>query len=137
MDPASLTASIIAILQLTATVLSYLNDVKNASKDRRTCAVEASQVYALLTDLMYQVEEANPVDPWFCSLRKLGAQNGALDQFKSALEDLASKVAPGHGIRKIGRALVWKFSQEEISSIISRIERVKTLVQIALQKDQL
>ncbi len=137
MDPVSLTASIVAILQLTATVLSYLNDVKNASTDRRTGAVEASQVYALLTDLKYQVEEANSVDPWFCSVRKLGVQNGALDQFKSALEDLASKVAPGHGIRKIGRALVWKFSKEEIGSIIFRIERVKTLVQIALQKDQL
>jgi hypothetical protein len=32
MDPLSATASVIAILQLSAKVLAYLNDVKDASK---------------------------------------------------------------------------------------------------------
>ena len=34
MDPLSVTASIIAILQLTSKVIEYLNDVKDAPKDR-------------------------------------------------------------------------------------------------------
>lgn len=33
MDPLSVTASIIAVLQLSAKVLGYLNDVKDASED--------------------------------------------------------------------------------------------------------
>lgn len=47
MDPLSVTASIIAILQLFTKVLAYLNDVKDASKDRVQCAIELSNFHSL------------------------------------------------------------------------------------------
>ena len=137
MDPLSITASIIALLQLTGTVISYLNDIRDASEDQARCAIEASNAFSLLTNLRFRVEGANPEDPWFKAVRALTVENGPLDQFKAALEQLASKVAPISGLRKVGEIFVWKFNKSEVTGILSRIERLKLLTQIALEMDHL
>jgi len=138
MDPLSVTASVIAVLQLTSTVIDYLNDVNDASKDQARCAIEASNVYYLLTNLKYRLEEAKSENaPWHTAVRSLAATNGPLDQYKSALEQLQSKVttASASRLHKAGRALVWKFTKDEVAGILSRIERLKSLIQIALEMD--
>jgi hypothetical protein len=140
MDPLSLTASIIAILQLTSTVINYLNDLKNASKDQARCATEASNVYCLLINLKYRLEEAKSENAsWHTAVRLLNVANGPLDQYRSALEQLQSKVikASASGPQKAVRVLVWKFSKDEVDDILSRIERLKSLTQIALEMDYL
>ena len=129
-------ASIAALLDLTGKVLSYLNNVKEAGAERTKCATEAATLYALLTTLKYRIE-ANSGDPWFTAIRSLGTENGPLDQFKAAIELLASKLKPEGGIKKIGHALTWTFDKAEINGILSRIERLKSLVNLALANDLL
>jgi uncharacterized ion transporter superfamily protein YfcC len=63
MDPLSLSAGIIAVLQLSGTLVSYLNRVQSATKDQAHLAVEVSNLYSLLTALKYRVEEAVASDP--------------------------------------------------------------------------
>jgi len=41
------------------------------------------------------------------------------------------------GLQKAVGALVWKFSKDEVDDILSRIERLKSLTQIALEMDHL
>jgi predicted transcriptional regulator len=53
------------------------------------------------------------------------------------LEQLQSRVDVGNGAQKIKRRLVWKFSKAEVAGILARMERLKTLVSIALQMDHL
>lgn len=137
MDPLSVTASIIAILQLSAKVLGYLNDVKDASKDRMQCAVETSNLYNLLFNLRVHLEEGSPDEPWYTAVRALDVENGPLDQFKQALEILQTKMTDGGRLKKARKALLWTFKKEEIASILSRMERLKTLIKIALQMDDL
>jgi hypothetical protein len=137
MDPLSGTGSIIAVLQLSAKVLGYLNDVKDASKDRAKCAVEASNIHSLLFNLRFRLEEGSADAPWYTAVRALGVENGPLDQFKQALEALQTKITDGGRLLGAGKALVWKFKKEEITGILDRIERLKTLVGIALQMDHL
>jgi hypothetical protein len=137
MDPLSVTASIIAVLQLSTEVLGYLNDVKDASKDRAKCAVEASNVHSLLINLRFRLEEGNADAPWYTAIRALGVENGPLDQFKQALEALQTQMTSRGRLQQAGKALVWKFKKEEIAGILVRIERLKTLVGIALQMDHL
>ncbi|OCK75534.1 hypothetical protein K432DRAFT_361892 [Lepidopterella palustris CBS 459.81] len=139
MDPLSVTASIIAVLQLTNAIIGYLNDVKGASKDRAQCAIEASNVYNLLVNLKYRLEEASSNDAWYTAVRALAVTNGPLDQYRSALEQLQSKVisTSTSGLGKIGSALTWKLSKEEVADILSKIERLKSLIQIALEMDHL
>jgi hypothetical protein len=137
MDPLSVTASIVAILQLTTEVIKYLNDVKDAPKDRARLAIEASNLSNLLVSLRYRLEEGRSNEAWYKEVNSLGVQDGPLDQYKHALEKLQLKVLGGTGLAKIGNALVWKFGKEEVGCILSRIERLKSLVQIALQMDHL
>lgn len=137
MDPLSVTASIIAILQLTNKVIEYLGDVQDAPKDRARLAVEASNLYSLLITLRYRLEEGRSNEAWYTAVRSLGVQNGPLDQYKDTLEQLQRKVTSGSGIKKIGHALVWKFSKEEAIGLLSRMESLKSLIQIALEMDHL
>ncbi|KAF1935332.1 ankyrin, partial [Clathrospora elynae] len=135
MDPLSIAASIISVLQLSAKVLTYLNDVKDASKDRAKCAVEASNLHSLLLNLRFRLEEGTANTSWYTAIRALAVDNGPLDQFKQALETLQNRMTNGGQLKKASEALMWKFKKEEIAGILDRIERLKLLVEIALQMD--
>jgi len=137
MDPLSITASIVAVLQLTSTLIEYASSVKDASKDRAQCANEALNLYNLLFRLSSRLEEANSNERWYAAVQALAVKDGPFDQYKHALEQLVPKVASASGIKKVGNALLWKFSKEEVTNILLRIERLKTLVQIALEVDHL
>jgi hypothetical protein len=137
MDGLSVAASIIAVLQLTGAVIGYLNDVKDASKECQQCAIEASNLQSLLINLLYQLNQGQTGDPWYIAVRALNVENGPLDQYKQALEQLRSRVELQDGIQKLKRRLLWKFSKEEVASILARIERLKSLVNTALEMDHL
>jgi hypothetical protein len=140
MDPVTavgLATSIVQLIDATTTAIKYLNDVKDAPKDRATLAREGSSLLALFIDLRYRVEEAESTGPWFTSMRSLGAHGGPLDQFKDAMEELVRKLKPEAGIKKLGKALTPTLDKNEISNVLSKIERLKTLVSLALQKDHL
>ncbi|KFX96636.1 hypothetical protein V490_03225 [Pseudogymnoascus sp. VKM F-3557] len=137
MDPLSVTASIIAVVQLTSVVIGCLNSLKDTSKDRSQCVIELANIRNLLVQLTYRLDEASSDDVWHSEVRALATTNGPLDQFRSALEQLQSKLTSSASSRtKIGSALSWKFSKEEVTSILTRIERLKSLTQIALEMDQ-
>jgi hypothetical protein len=144
MDGLSVAASIIAVLQLTGAVIGYLNDVKDAPNECQQCAIEASNLQSLLINLLYQLNQGQTGDRWYTAVRALDVENGPLDQYKQALEQLRSKVEiqdgiqkVKDGIQKVKRRLLWKFSKEEVTSILARMERLKTHVSFALQMDQL
>lgn len=138
MDPLSVTASIISVLHLSSKVVLYLTDVKDASKERARCAIEASNLHSLLLNLRFRLEEGTAnATPWYKAVQDLAVQNGPLEQFKRALETLDSKMTDGGRLRRAGEALVWKFKKEEITSILDHMERLKSLVEIALQMDHL
>ncbi|KAH3995573.1 hypothetical protein HBI56_146120 [Parastagonospora nodorum] len=136
MDPLSITASIVALLQLSNKVISYLNDVEDASKDRAKCAIEATNLHSLLTSLRFRLEEGDASSPWYAAIRGLATKKGPLDQFKETLEVLQARITSGKG--RFGQAidvLTWKFKKEEVDRILQCMERLKTLIGIALQMD--
>jgi hypothetical protein len=137
MDGLSAAASIIAVLQLTGAVIGYLNDVKDAPKECQQCTIEASNIQNLLINLRYRLEQGQAGDPWFTAVRALNIENGPLDQYKQALEQLRSRVEIQDGVQKVKRRLLWKFSKEEVASILARMERLNSLVNIALEMDHL
>lgn len=92
MEPLSATASIIAVLQLSNKVLHYLNDIKDAPKDRTQCAIEILNLCSLLYKLRDHVEAADPSQPWYMAVQSIAASNGPLDQMKQALEAIHAKL---------------------------------------------
>ncbi len=138
MDPLSLTVSITTLIGATAQVVSYLNDIKDAPKERAKLASEAACLYPLLIQLKYRVEEAKAGDKWYDSTRTLlGGQNGPLDQFGNALAELTAKLMPAAGLKEFGRKLIWTLDKKECADIVAKIERLKTLTGLALQEDTL
>ncbi|KAF7508365.1 hypothetical protein GJ744_009356 [Endocarpon pusillum] len=135
MDPLSVTASIIAVVTLTGQVISYLNDVRSAPKTRARFAKEAANVQCLLISLRYHLDESTPEDLWFKEVRKLTVENGPIDQFRLAIEQLMTKVEPKAGLKKVGETLLWKLNEKDVEEILSRIERLKSIIQIAIQMD--
>jgi hypothetical protein len=137
MDPLSITTSIIAILQLTAEAIEYLHDVKNAPKECQQCMTEASNLQNLLINLLHHLAQSHHGDPWVKAVQDLTACDGPLDQYKHALKQLQSKVEIKNSIQKVKRQLLWKFSKAEVASILARMERLKSLISIALEMDHL
>jgi FtsZ-binding cell division protein ZapB len=139
MDPLSLTVSIAALIGTTTKVLGYINDVKTASKERAKLASEVTNLLVLLTSMRYKVEEIEQEkNRWYDSIRSLlGGANGTIDQFRSILEELAGKLAPATSLKKFGRALIWTLDKKECIDILDKIERLKTLIGLALQEDHL
>jgi hypothetical protein len=95
-------------------------------------AVEASNLYGLLTSLLFRVEEARSDDPWFNQVKLLGIQNGPLDQFKDILEKMVEQISSLRKRDRIKSALTWKFTKSEVENALKRIERLKSLIQCAL-----
>jgi len=135
MDPLSVTASIIAILQLTTALTAYLNDVKHATAEQRKVAVEASNLYGLLTTLRYRVEDARTDDEWFNQVKLLGMANGPLDQFKHILEQIVGNVTASGMRERVKSTVTWRWTKTEVKEALQQMERLKTLVNIALTND--
>ena len=118
--------------------LLYLNDVKDAPKERAKLASEVACLYPLFIRLKYRMDEAKVGDKWYESTRTLlGGSNGPLDQFRNALSDLAGKLVPAAGLKGFGRKLIWTLDKKECMDILAKIERLKTLTGLALQEDTL
>jgi hypothetical protein len=136
MDPLSITASIIAVLQVTKGVISCLTETKDAPKDLVKACEEAKKLVILLYELKDLVTGQDSHDPWLRATSGLAVRDGPLDRYKKALETLVPKIT-GRGLRKVGQMLAWKFSKEEVVALLSQIERIKSLVQIALEMDHI
>ncbi|KAK4167514.1 ankyrin repeat-containing domain protein, partial [Cladorrhinum sp. PSN259] len=137
MDPLSLTASLIAISQLTAVIVDYLGKVRNAPKERSQIAIEVSNIYHLLTTLRYRFEDGEFDEDWCQAISMLAAQNGPLNQYQQALESIKKKVEKSDRFSSFAASILWPFSKGELSELLSTIERLKTLVLVALETDHL
>jgi hypothetical protein len=137
MDPLSITLSVVSLLELTRKVANYAKETKDAPKDRTRIIHEAFSLMGLLNMLKEHVDDRkrDPRDPWLQATCALAAPDGPLHQYQLALEMLVAKVIPGHGHRKVTQALTWKFTKEDVTALLSQIERVTSFIHIALEID--
>jgi len=131
------TASIIAVIQVTGTLVTLLRSASQAPSDRRKLLLEANTLLALLTSLQdfVALDDAKHHPDWRRSVSQLETPNGPFDQYRTSLEDLRRKISPQHKLQKTVQTLLWKFTKEDVTDLLSRIERMKSLVVIALEMD--
>jgi hypothetical protein len=135
MDPLSCTASIIAIFQLTFKVSECLGDAKDASTERSQFTTEVKNLSDLLFTLVSRIDDSSH-EPWHTKMKELGGKDGVIYQYRVALEHLTDKIT-GHGIKKMTKTLLWKYIRDDVERILSRITRLKSLIQIALEMDHM
>ena len=140
-EPVSIGASIIAVLQLTATVYKYVNCVRDSSQERTRLRDGIASACTPLYMLRDRLDEAGQDASLLSSVRSLGGRNGPLDQFKKLLESLADRLTSINGrsrkLDELPRNLQWPFRKDEIESILRAMESQKSLFHLALQNDTL
>lgn len=136
MEPVGLAASIATLVKLAKEVLLFVKEAKESSAERQKFIREISGLHGLLSTLIDFIND-DPTDTWLQAVEGLTAKGGPLDQFLLALVNIKVKVTPGSSMRKLGQVLIWKVIKDDINSLLSQIERVKSLVAIALEMDQM
>ena len=137
MDPLSTSASIVALIQLSSTVINYLSNVRSGPKELQQIRSETSSVLGILITLQDQIDQTGSEDPFSSVLRSLNVPGGPFGQVRAALQRLDLKLAPTKGWVKLGKALKWPLEKEEIHEILNTIERQKALLSLAQQNDHI
>lgn len=133
-DGLGVAASIIALLQLSGVVISYLKDVKDASKDCQNILLEIGNTRCLLQVL----NDLSTQPSYLAVVKSLAVIHGPLDQFRSVLERLSDKiVTPSNTFAKAAKALTWSLKKDEVKELLSTLERLKSHFSLALQNDHL
>jgi hypothetical protein len=133
MNLLSAVASIISILQLSAHVVSYLNDFKHSSKDRAQRAIKSSD----LLNPGSRLEKGAAKQSWYAAIDALAIENGPLDRFKQGLETLQTKMTDSCRVKEADDTPRWNSKNQEIERISAEMERPQTLIEIALHLDHL
>lgn len=139
MDGLSSAASVVAVIQLTGSLVklcgSYIQEVKNARDEILTLQRAIAGLQGTLQDLQkYLQSNDSRILP--ISSRQISNITDCL----SNLRALEVRLDPGKGkkmMRKVGlRALKWPMKREEVEAVIENLERYKSSFLLSLQVDQ-
>jgi hypothetical protein len=152
MEPLSVTASIIAVLQVTSKIISicydYTSAVKNSSSELSRVIEEIKDLRNVLETLEQLARKAESSDPaagvQLPALQLLSEpEGGPLAKCLAELEALKQKLTPQslNGQAKSKRkalleALGWPLKEKETEKILRNIERFKTTLALATTADQ-
>lgn len=133
-----LTASIIAIIQLTGQVgalsWGYIGGVRDASRTIHELLDELSSFGKVLR-IVLEYAESNSGKSTV--LEELGGKDGPLQKCAEEMARLRLRLEPKSGIRGVMGVLKWPLKSDETSRYISGIERYKSLFNLALSADNM
>ena len=143
MDPLSLTASLVGIVQVallaTKELVAWTKNTKNASRDNKLLAEEASFLLKLLERLRQWALESQDKS-W------LDQYTSVVRQFEAAVHDLAKALKVDLQTGRIPdesrfKALIsstrWHFSKPEIFDLLQRVERLRQYASFVMSDAQL
>lgn len=142
MDPLSVTASIIAVIQLTGSVVSavysYRTGVKNAPEDAAKVIQDLTGLSQVLENLLQVIErESSTKASRLESLESLTKPDGPLQSCQNTLEHLKAKLQPKEGWRAIKQSLTWPLKKDEIKSTLDDIATAKKTIGLAVSVDHM
>lgn len=137
MDPLSVFASVGAILQISATIISLLNDIKDKPADARKLILELSSTSGLLQTLRSLGEERQEEAEWPKLWRSLLSQEGPISHLARALAVFRYKLSSSRDLRQTARSMKWPFTARETRELLATIERARSVIALALTADHL
>ncbi|ETI25537.1 hypothetical protein G647_02310 [Cladophialophora carrionii CBS 160.54] len=133
-DPVSIAASILTVLQVADSLVTFIRDLKNASEEHRNVQAEVQSLQSVLRQVYESSATANttPRKEGFEETPFTGLKD-SLETCRLHLEYLTIKLAPMHSFDKARKSVMWKMRRTEIRSILTDIERQKASLMLALQ----
>jgi tRNA uridine 5-carbamoylmethylation protein Kti12 len=135
MDPLSVTGSVIAVVQLSAEVVQYINLAAGATKERKRLRNEIQACDDILQQLKDEANEPEAGKAWSDTIRALEAPGAPLGRLWVALDVVRAKLLDQSGVKKAIAILKWPFEEKELEKIIGVIEREKSLLLLALTNE--
>ena len=144
MDPLSVTASIIAVLQLTGTVVSLCYDfrsrIKNAPRDLKRIISEVISLRDVLERLVRLADSAETAgsneSTQLSTLKLLNKPDGLLVKCQAELTALEKKLKPAIGVKAVSKLLSWPLKERDVEKTLACIGRLKATLSLALTADQ-
>ena len=152
MDPLSVTASVIAVLQATEAVISVCHDYRSSVKGSswevpRVLAELRSlrNVLEILEELAHKAETSGSTkkSPLPALKSLCDPDTGILRKCSIELEELKKKLAPpgwsglaGSKRRGLLEALSWPLKKGDTEKVLESIERFKSTISLAISVDQ-
>jgi hypothetical protein len=104
-DSPSITASVIAVLQLSATAIGYLRGIKDGASDQVKLRDELRSTTYLLEMLRDRIEDAEDAAATFgtgrpLSIKSLSGPDSPLMLFRRVLEELIGQLSPQNRLRQ-------------------------------------
>lgn len=146
MDPLSISASLIAVIQITGSLISFCYDyrqgAKHASKEIIQISDELNSLRDILDSLLKLAEksEVNGLGQ-LATFELLLKEDGPLYTCKIELEKLKGKLERGgvgtrQGWKGLKTVLVWPLKEGEVRKTLSVLERLKSTLMLGLSADQ-
>ncbi|KAL1895475.1 hypothetical protein Sste5346_005283 [Sporothrix stenoceras] len=135
MDPLSVSASIIAVLQLSSEVVKYISAATGATKERRRLREAVRTCENILQQLKDEADDSEEGKAWSETIKALEAPDAPLGRLWVALRKVEAKLQPKKGISKALAALKWPLNEKEITEIFATIDREMSLLKLALTND--
>ena len=140
-DPLSLVASLIAVVQISGSVISccyeYRKGVKNAPKDLLRVTNEVAGLRNVVERLVTLIDDEKMASHKYLStLADIVSADGPLELCQQDLRSLKIKLEPPiNECKALGRRLTWPLHEKDITKIIASVYRTKSLLETALMID--
>ena len=144
MDPLSLTASIIAVVQISGAVISLCHEYRTRAKGAVKEATRITEELKSLKDVLERLLKLAEVEAARGSSRLQTLQpflepGGTLPKCQedlTALQLKLAKLTPETGLKMLMRKLKWPLTEKEVKKVIEDIARSREAISFALIIDQ-
>ena len=141
MDPVSVTASVIAIIQISGSIVSicydYRNSVREAVKEATRITEEVKGLQDILDRLLKLAElDIAQGSPRLQVLEQLAQPGGILPRCQEHLISLRFKLGPEKKSKSVWSALKWPLTEKDLQKALNNISTAKATISLALITDQ-
>lgn len=137
MDPLGIAASTISLIELLSNTYEFLRAIKDGLTERKELLFEISWLHGMLHTLRNFIDIEKDNIEWLTSLAELYKADGPMQQLQYVLEQLRLKVHPSKTLASATRTVFWKNERERVKDSLAKIERLKSLIQMALNLDHM
>jgi hypothetical protein len=128
--------SIISAISLTSQLIDYFRTIKHFPKEHRQFHREITALQALLDDVRF-LQDDEPSKTWLHGFKSAVVDSGILDNYQEAVQHLLKKTNSESGVKGGMQKLNWTFTKDDIQDTLEKIERLKSVIQLALQADNM
>ncbi|KAF4549045.1 Ankyrin repeat-containing protein 10 [Elsinoe fawcettii] len=140
-EPLSVTASLIAIVQVSGSVISlcyhYSHGVKDAPRDVKRTLNEVRSTRDITERILQMIDDDTGNGYTYLPLlRKLSGPDGAFAQCAIDLKWLEERLSDSVGQwRRFGKRLIWPLVEKEVDKRLQSISRIKDNIELSLLAD--